>query len=346
MEELRKLATIEKIVAIREIPSAENIVAAQIRGWEVVVQKDEFKAGDYCVYFEVDSLLDVTKPQFAFLAPRGVSTDAEGNSGHALKTVRLRGQYSQGLAIHPSHFSHLGEFNDSRVGEDLTNDSQLNVIKWEYPIPENIAELVVGRIPSWIGGTSEVRIQNTFSILSHANDWDATEKIDGESTTYFVDNELEGACTRNYSLRFDSNSSTWKTAKNLDLFSLLRGSGLGPRVAIQGEAFGPGFKKNKLGIKTPSFKIFNLKTPEGFIPRNLWPQWAKDYATPIYDFELPKTLEEALKQAEKLKSLINPERYAEGIVWRSPEHSEILIDGLPVRASFKVISNSYLLKNS
>jgi hypothetical protein len=54
------------------------------------------------VYFEVDSLLDVADPRFAFLAPRGVRTDPQGRTGHVLKTAKLRGQYSRAPSRAPT----------------------------------------------------------------------------------------------------------------------------------------------------------------------------------------------------------------------------------------------------
>ena len=53
----RKLASIQKIIEIFPIKNADNIEMAKILGWELVVKKGEFKPGDYCVYFEIDSLL-------------------------------------------------------------------------------------------------------------------------------------------------------------------------------------------------------------------------------------------------------------------------------------------------
>lgn len=65
----RILVSIERIQDIRPIPDADNIVVAKIKGWDIVVGKDDFKVDDECLYFEIDSLLDVEDPRFAFLAP-------------------------------------------------------------------------------------------------------------------------------------------------------------------------------------------------------------------------------------------------------------------------------------
>ena len=53
----RKLASIKKISEIRDIPGKDRIALAIIDGWSVIIQKAEFKPGDLCVFFEIDSIL-------------------------------------------------------------------------------------------------------------------------------------------------------------------------------------------------------------------------------------------------------------------------------------------------
>jgi len=66
---MRKLATIQKIIALNPIPDAEFIEVASVLGWKVVVKKGEFQIGDLCVYCEIDSVLP-DKPEFEFLKER------------------------------------------------------------------------------------------------------------------------------------------------------------------------------------------------------------------------------------------------------------------------------------
>ena len=54
---MRKLASIQKIIKIEPIPGADRIEKATILGWECVVQKGQFKPGDHCIYFEIDSIV-------------------------------------------------------------------------------------------------------------------------------------------------------------------------------------------------------------------------------------------------------------------------------------------------
>lgn len=62
----RELAYIIKIDAIEPIVGSDNCEAAIVGGWRVMTRKNTFKAGDYAVYFEIDSKVPETEP-FKFL---------------------------------------------------------------------------------------------------------------------------------------------------------------------------------------------------------------------------------------------------------------------------------------
>lgn len=83
-----KIATIEKIIEVKPHPNADALELAKINGWQVCVKKDEFKAGDLCVYITVDSELEDC-PQYEFLR----------NKNFRIKTIKLRKALSQGIAF-------------------------------------------------------------------------------------------------------------------------------------------------------------------------------------------------------------------------------------------------------
>ena len=68
---MRKLASIQKIIALEAIDGADAILKATVLGWQLVVKKGAFKEGDLVVYCEIDSLMPA-KPEFEFLRPRGM----------------------------------------------------------------------------------------------------------------------------------------------------------------------------------------------------------------------------------------------------------------------------------
>ena len=337
----RALATVESIDALIPIENADSIEIARIRGWDVIVRKGDFVEGDTVVYFEIDSFLPLSDERFAFLAPRGCRKNPEGVEGHVLKTAKMRGKYSQGLALPLSDFPEIGVWS---YGADVT-DYIKGLEKWEPPIPNELAGSAKGAFPSVFRKTDEERIQNiawVFDDDSGPDGWVATEKIDGSSMTVYLLNDEVGVTSRNWDLEETSFNTQWKLAHALGLIERLQGMKHLPEVALQGEIFGPGIQGNPLQVKEHSFRLFTIQVNREELPRVLWPDWATELAVPIHPLPYPQSIEEALEQVENLPSLINPQRPVEGVVWRNT-HSSKFSNG--ARASWKAISQRYLLKH-
>src|SRR5260370_19177601 len=102
------MRTIERIKAVKAaepIPNADAIEKIRVLGWWVVARKGEFRPGDQVVYCEIDSLLP-ERPEFEFLRAssfKPAQADAAGDvtlpAGFRIKTVKLRGQVSQGICF-------------------------------------------------------------------------------------------------------------------------------------------------------------------------------------------------------------------------------------------------------
>lgn len=333
----RSLATIEQVAYTKPIPDADAVEAVGIRGWEVVSGKGNFSEGDKCVYFEIDSMLDVGDPRFAFLEPRGVRTDAEGRKGHVLKTIRLRGKYSQGLALPLSEFP---ELTGLPVGEDVTD--VLGVWKWDAPVPAELSGQAIGMRPSWIWKTGAERIQNVADEVLPMEGVYATEKIDGASASFGIKDGIFHVCTHNVDLVENPSNTLWKLAAEHDIETKMADvmfrHGL-ETLVIQGEAYGEGLNGNRLGLKGHHFAVFNIEANGMTVSMALNPQYIDLPSVPVLDIEPPTTLEEALEQADGMKSKLSKDRLAEGIVWRRVDS----LDLGPKRA-VKVISNKYLSK--
>ena len=336
MEDIRNLVTRRTIDRISPIEGADNIEAATVDGWTVVVKKGEFQAGDPVIYFEIDSALPVDRPEFEFLADSGVKT-IEDKKYHVLKTRRLRGVYSQGLIIPvPEGSSH---FKDCEEWVDF-----YGVIKYETPAKGG-ATPTKGNFPSHlVNKTDAERAQNLRKHWGtiQEQEWEATEKIDGTSVTFIIESGLVRVCSRNLEL---------KVTEDLIQYQLAVKYGLDKMVGyiIQAEMYGEGIQGNPLGKNGKHLAVFNvLKSEDGEsravpVPRSEWTAELLKIAAPKYDLILPATLEEALTQADGIKSLEVPSRLAEGIVWHSTTGKTFPFLG--DRENFKVISNKYLLKH-
>jgi RNA ligase (TIGR02306 family) len=236
MEKLRKLATIRKITDIRPIEGADKIEIATVGGWNVVVAKDvEHKVGNSVVYCEIDSFLPI-KEEFEFLRKSSYKKMGD-QEGFRLKTIRLRGQLSQGLIL-PISVVPITQFatgHDLPEGLDVTE--MLGIVKYEPPIPAELSGKVKGGFPSFLRKTDEERVQNLVKEyeeykLTSEHQFYMTEKLDGSSATFYMNESEFGVCSRNLELLETEGNTFWKVARELDLENKFKIKG---NICLQGE---------------------------------------------------------------------------------------------------------------
>ena len=110
---IRELAYIVNIDAIEPILGSDNCECAIIGGWHVMVRKNEFKAGDLAVYFEIDSYLDPSNPAFSFMEKKKYKVKTQrytfGGKGNFI---------SQGLLMSAANFGWtIGVDNQDSSGD-------------------------------------------------------------------------------------------------------------------------------------------------------------------------------------------------------------------------------------
>lgn len=376
----RKLASIKKIDKITKHSNADSLEICHVGGWKVVTKIGEYKEGDLAVYFEVDSFLPIEE-DFEFL--RKSSYKKMGDiEGFRLKTIKLRQELSQGLLLPLSILEkddemkigiskqpwgdqlQLGPYDDAIVieeGADVT--AYMCVLKYEPPIPAELAGKVKGGFPGFIRKTDEERIQNMTSEYESMKDkhYYVTEKLDGSSATYYFRDGVFGVCSRNLELadpgvfepgsvlcddgveRPRKENTFWKVARELFIEEKL--GTLEENYAIQGELIGEGVQGNPYKIKGHTvriFNVFNIDTQEYlglddmvyFLHKiNVDDKPLELVPVINYDYKLPSTIDEIIMYADD-KSRLNGETDREGIVIRNKDKS----------VSFKAISNTFLLK--
>jgi len=354
--------------SVHPIEGADAIERARVGGWDVVVKKAEnYKPGDKTIFFEIDSALPLSG-FFGFLANRSPKRIVNGETCHVIRTAKLRGVVSQGLMVLPEdlwpddHWDHEWLVEDMDLTE--TMEREHGVTKWEPPLPSSAGGgEPKGNFPTqYASKTNEERVQNLTKewdeIIEHSETWIATEKIDGTSST-FVMTEDEGllVCSRNWMIK-EGENFYWTIAHKYDLANLMP---IG--AVVQGEIYGEGIQGNRLGVKGVHLAAFNFKfgtvydeamAPlvdlfvNGEIPieemfRSFEANKASDWHSkvphaPYYtELKLASTIDEAIAQVDGIRSLISPDRLAEGVVWERSEAPGR-------RSSFKAISNKYLLK--
>lgn len=363
---MRKLASIKQISSISPIEGKDRIVLAVVDGWSVIVKKGEFRAGDLCVYIEIDSVLP-ERPEFEFLR----------NKKFIIKTMKVGGVISQGICFHMSILP-VGEYvvdqdvtellgvkqrGDTMDVEPAPTEMQKKYTKctkilmrmaWYRKLRKrlDIQKFGDGNFPSFISKTDEIRIQNSpFILQDKSTKWIATEKIDGQSGTFalvrhrskvpfFKDRFEFIVCSRNKRLPQPDNSSYWSVARMYDIENVLKKLiGINDWVAIQGEVIGSKIQKNKYGVSNYDLYVFNLIYPSCRYPSDIAAQVCGKLGVkfvPILetDIILPDTVDEVLAYAHGKSVLYGADTLREGIVFRSA-------DG---QRSFKAVDPQFLLK--
>jgi RNA ligase (TIGR02306 family) len=335
---MRKLATIRVINQLCPIPGADLIEVAIVDGWETVVKKGEFNVGDLCVYFEIDSWIPSIIVPFLF---KGKSY--QGVEGARLRTMRLKGQLSQGLALPICHL------NDAVIPLKHLQDPELNdvteilgVLKWEAPeTGKAFNGNAKGNFPDFVPKTSQERVQNVWGRhrdFYKVDRWEVTEKLHGSSMTIYIKDGVVGVCSRNLELKEEDGGAFWETAHRQGLVDAIKA--LGPDMVLQGELCGPGICGNNYKLPTHEFFLFDMYDIEyqeylDAHTRNALAKVYKIKTVPLVAMDVhiaESTVKELLDKADGPSQLVDAPR--EGFVYKS------LSD--PTK-SFKVISNNWLL---
>ena len=241
-----KLASIERIDALERIHSADKILSASVLGWNVIVKKDEFKVGDYCIYIPIDTLVDPTYCAFKFLANKENPLEWV-----RIKTIKMKGVFSQGLTIAMHHLP-KGCYID---GQDVSH--MLPIKKYEKeniiiasgitthfkPFPSEI-------IPISDEDNLKMRIK-TFEEF-YDKECYITLKMDGSSMTVIKRNTEFMVCSRRLVLDEGSVMYQYVIRENLQ-------DRINRNLAIQGEFCGPKVNKNQVGLKDYKFFVFTIK---------------------------------------------------------------------------------------
>lgn len=331
---MRKLASIRKIAEINPIEKADAIEVATVDGWKVVVKKGEFKVGDLVVYLEVDSW--VPTELAPFLTKGKEPREFNGVKGERLRSIKLRGQLSQGLLLH----SVIALDKVATIEEGMDVTELLGVQKWERPIPAQLAGLMKGSFPSFIPKTDQERAQNIVKEIKTAAEaglmFEVTEKLEGSSMTCYLRDGEFGVCSRNIDLKCDETNTFWAKAIEEGIEDKLRT--LGRNLAVQGELIGPGIQDNIYKLSEHEYRVFDIydiDTGEYLLPAERWRITAVlglKHTPVIYQELMLDGDVQGLLEIADGESVLYP-TLREGLVFKQ-------VDG---GMTFKAVSNKYLL---
>ena len=255
---MRKLASIQRIWKIEPIENADKIELAYVRGWQCVVNKGQFNEMDLAVYFEIDSFLPI-RPEFEFLRKSSYrKTDIMGE-GFRLKTMKFRGQISQGLLLPISVFPEIP--NNLSLGDNVSD--YLNVKKWEIEEKATTGGTVIGNLPRCIPHTDETRIQAEPDLLNEfvGLEYYISTKMDGSSHSIGIDENGFHVTGHNYEYMNDGQCSFYnfvnerKYQEKLECYFTQNNLN---SITVQGELCAPGIQNNRLKLTKPEWYVFTI----------------------------------------------------------------------------------------
>lgn len=331
--------TIETIKTSIHHPNADRLNVCTLEGmnYQFVTARDEFKPGDNVLYFPLDAVL----PQ-ELLKKMGLEGRLAGKEKNRIKTMRLRGEISQGIVgplslINPEEMGGAPMATAPYSSEELT--MYFGVTKYDPPpipcqngtlvsLPCGLHEYDIESADRYNEVVEQVLMDQFVSI---------TEKIEGMnfSVTWDVKHAQGYVNQRNFSIIPNKEGDKhffWRTAeerKILELAQFIAKLKNADDVSVYGELVGPGSQGNYYGLKKNDVPLFDIKVDGRFIPvdefYNIveqagWEIFKKSQGYTIvpliaHDVLLRNWLNgRTLRQASTDKSRWNNDKLREGIV--------------------------------
>ncbi len=344
----RKLASVQRIWKIEPIDGADNIELAYVLGWQCVVNKGHFKPMDLAVYFEIDSFLPI-RPEFEFMRKSSYKNSDIMGEGFRLRTMKFRGQISQGLLLPLNQFPEIPA--DVELGTDVTE--LLKVRKWEIEERATTGGTLIGVLPYSVPHTDETRVQAEPDLINEfaGLEYYISTKMDGSSHSISIDEGGFHVTGHNYEYKDDGNSDFYKLVNERGykekLVSFAEKNGL-RILTVQGEFCAPGIQKNRLKLLKPEWYVFTIIEDGKRVGLNRMLEICKELeftTVPIEEVgsDLPSKYPTVEVLLERADGEYPKGGKKEGIVIRPTE--PIFSYRISSNLSMKVVSNKYLLKN-
>jgi len=290
MENLNSVCFIAKINEVRAIEGADNIELVIAGGWNAITKKGEFKVGDETIIATTDAVIPETLSE-----SMGVTSYLR--KGNRVRTVKLRGVYSECLIIPMTYLrgkTTMGDF-DLKEGSDCMEF--LGIIKYEPPVKQ--IQLASGRKIKWRDNQNFhiyykfPNLKNVDGMFTEQDEVQITRKIHGTNARYgivkkgklsfwdkvkkffrladeWIDYEyIYGShnCEKGSDSQGFYSTDVWRTiAEKYDIKAKLweeakrQGSDIGEGLIVYGEIYGAGIQKNyEYGLTDIEFVVFDIK---------------------------------------------------------------------------------------
>ena len=182
MENLNSVCYVGRIGEIRPIEGADNIELAIVNGWHAITKKGEYKVNDLVVVATTDAVI-----------PQELS-DSMGVTGYLRKgqrvrTVKLRGVYSECLLIPFKYLEPKSLVNNVEEGHDMMGI--LGITKYEPPV--KMIEMSVGgrkikyhQNPNFHVYYKFPNLKNVPELFTEEDEVVITRKLHGTNARYGI----------------------------------------------------------------------------------------------------------------------------------------------------------------
>ena len=298
MENNNSVCFIAKINEVRAIEGADNIELVIAGGWNAITKKGEFKVGDETIIATTDAVIPETLSE-----EMGVANYLR--KGSRVRTVKLRGVYSECLIIPMKYLRGKATMGDWDLKEGSDCMRMLNITKYEPPVKQ--IQLASGRKIKWrdnqnfhiyykfpnlknVSGmfTEEDMVQITrkihgtnarFGIVKKGklSFWDKVKKFFYLADEWIDYEYIYGShnCEKGSDSQGFYSTDVWRTiAEKYDIKAKLwkyvkyRGAdNIGDGLILYGEIYGAGIQKNyEYGLTDIEFVGFDLKMDNEYLP--------------------------------------------------------------------------------
>lgn len=380
----RELAYIVRVSESKDLDGYDKVHYVKCLGWWCVAPKD-INVGDLVVYFEIDSKVPADDARFAFMEKRKYLVKTQKmckvtSQGLVLAlsdfqelkdckegdfvTDKLRVEkYDPDSAQEKENVCSKPKVSDFqramyRHQKFFKNPIVKYLMKYK-PVRFVLAKLFVlkkdkdkSKWPDWLPKTGSERIQNLPHLFGCKDKYIITEKVDGASTSFIL-NEKDKymVCSHNVIKNPENGSdggnyykcNVWaESGSKYNMESVLRDIKKSRKlktVAIQGETYGDGIQK----------RTYSLKNKHDFVVFHIWLDGVRlsikdmidvcdKYNLPhvhvySYDYEIPGSVEKVIEDVDNSKSHIDGGDI-EGFVFYSQDGQQ----------NFKCVSPNFLLK--
>ncbi len=243
--------TIEKIGKIWKHPKADKmeLAACEGLGFQFCVGKDQFQIGQQVLYFPIDTILpEEFKLKMGIRAPGRI------------KTVQLRGEYSQGFVFPLNKSIEVFEVDFTKLSSP---EITLYFKATKYELPQKFT--TVGDLLPLPEGQGVYDIENVdryVNIYQSLLDKECyiTEKLEGTNISISRKQGVIYVCQRANSIQEKDGvaNAYWEAARRSGLIEKLDQISKGD-IVLMGELIGPSIQNNIYKLTSTKILLFDIK---------------------------------------------------------------------------------------